>query len=115
MTKKEIALKLLDSLKMLETISNYVYLDYTEESPYSMIIAVNGDDKTVSKYNCNSVSEVLFCELQQTFNVSEPVCVFDKAREPIYRVLNDLLGNDAEIDEDEYYNLNYLEKMIKEL
>jgi hypothetical protein len=115
MNKKEIAIKLLDSLKMLETISNYVYLDYSEESPYNMIISVNGLDKTVSKYNSSSVSEILFYELQKTFNVSEPVCVFDKAREPIYHVLNDLLGNDAEIDEDEYYDLNYLEQMIKEL
>lgn len=115
MNKKEIALKLLDSLKMLEIVSNHVYLDYMEESPYNMIIAVNGDDKTVSKYHYNSVSEILFCDLQKKFNVSEPVCVFDKAREPIYDVLNTLLGNDSEIDEDEYFDLNYLEEMIKEL
>lgn len=112
MNKKEIAQKLLDSLKMLEIISNIVYSDYHATTDYDMIIAVNGFDKTVSKYNYNSVTEILFSELQKVFEVNEPVEIFDKAREPIFDSLNSLLGND---DEDKYFDFGYLERLINEL
>lgn len=113
MNKKEMALKLLENLRMSERIVGIVIEDYDNVDPTEMIIHIDTKSKTVSQFNHNSLSQNLFRGLQKEFNVKEPVEVFYKANEPIYYLLNSLLGTNS--DEDICFDLDRLEEMIKEL
>ena len=110
MDKKEVAEKLLDSLKMVSAIEKCIDSDYEVSNDADIIISVNTIDKIVSQYDFNSVSEILFSEIIKEFNVREPVEILYKAMGPIYEVLNNLIGNDDE--ENLIFDIDNLEKSI---
>ena len=114
MTKKEIALKLIENLRIIERITECAISDYEIIDPNEIFIHVDIKSKTASAFNDTRLSKILFNDLQLELGVREPIEIFYKANEPIYELLHELLNIDPEVS-DYAFDLDSIEEIVHKL